>query len=164
MLTQLYGEKNYRVNDARWTLYQVELMIGWRGNQRQQLTQADSYLGQAAQTHQRLKALDDGSQRPSAEQRNQIAQTGVQAAKQAVALRKQVLGEGNPAVADAQSGKPLSSASGVSMRQRRRAMSRPWLFARKPKALTTQLYQDSRTRLAAPWPRHWCCRSSDRRN
>jgi CHAT domain-containing protein len=101
VLTQLYGEKNWQVNDARWALYQTEQMGSWRGNQKQQLTQTDGLLGQAAQIHEQIEAAKKLDDPPTAEQIAQAAQQGIQAAAQAVSIRKQVLGAAHPAVADA---------------------------------------------------------------
>ena len=102
VLTELHGEKNWRVNDARWALWQSEQLPTWRGNQKQQLSQADGYLAQAAQIHQQIAAAEERfNDRPSDAQIAQAAQQGVQSATQAVTIRKQILGDTHPSLADA---------------------------------------------------------------
>gem|GEM_PF-509401 len=101
VLTKLYGEKNWQANDNRWAIYQADLLAGLQPAQRQQLATADKWSAQSAQSLKKIEEMEQSFPRPTQQQKEPVAKQAVQAAAQAVQLRKQILGAGNPRLADA---------------------------------------------------------------
>ncbi len=98
--TEMYGEKDPRVNDARWSLYRTQLWPTLRSNQRQDLAKADQWMARARYFLNQMAELRKPF-KGTAEQVYQAAAGAAEAAGSAVTLRRKVYGDGNPQTADA---------------------------------------------------------------
>jgi len=90
-----YGETSSQASDAKWGLYRTELWPSLKANQRKELLDSDKWMTMAQQKMKEANAQDQG------DHQKDLARGAMVPAGYAVQLRQQVLGDGNPATADA---------------------------------------------------------------